>query len=366
MVCRSAGISLYPGLRSSREDISDLIKKAADVGIRRVFTSLHIPEAEPKSVIEDCRFLCEKASEFNMEVVADISPRIFDFTNSDAKNLKPLKELGLAGIRADFGYSYEDIVSMIRNELGLKIVVNASDIDVDYMKELLNLKGIDNEISACHNFYPRRESGLSMEYVVAKSRELKKLGVEVSAFVPSQVNKRPIMAEGLPTVEDQRYFSPGRAAMELYATGAIDCVYIGDPTTSRKELEELVTARDNEYIKLRVKVAQSIGSLEREIAFSKIHYQRPGVSFSCVFRSAAGNLSAGKKKELKPNNNIKRLEGSVTIDNICYERYAGELQITKKDLKADKRVNVIGYVIAEDLPLLDYIEKIGKYKLVEI
>ncbi|MGG3924217.1 DUF871 domain-containing protein, partial [Geobacillus thermodenitrificans] len=50
-----------------------------------------------------------------------------------------------------------------------------------------------------------------------------------------------------------------------------------------------------------------------------------------------------------------RRTGSITIDNERYGRYAGELQITLVDLPADDRVNVIGQVIEEDMPLLRYI-----------
>ena len=38
------GISLYPGLDNTPDENLALLERAAQAGIRRVFTSLHIPE----------------------------------------------------------------------------------------------------------------------------------------------------------------------------------------------------------------------------------------------------------------------------------------------------------------------------------
>ncbi len=51
----------------------------------------------------------------------------------------------------------------------------------------------------------------------------------------------------------------------------------------------------------------------------------------------------------------KRSKGIITSDNEQYLRYEGELEIAKKDLPEDKRVNIVGKVADFDLPLLDII-----------
>ena len=43
------GISLYPGLDNSAEENLQLLEKAAELGIKCVFTSLHIPETDVKT-----------------------------------------------------------------------------------------------------------------------------------------------------------------------------------------------------------------------------------------------------------------------------------------------------------------------------
>lgn len=44
------------------------------------------------------------------------------------------------------------------------------------------------------------------------------------------------------------------------------------------------------------------------------------------------------------------------MDNDAYGRYRGEIQICRRDLEADHRVNVIGRVIVEDIPLLSLLK----------
>jgi hypothetical protein len=51
-----------------------------------------------------------------------------------------------------------------------------------------------------------------------------------------------------------------------------------------------------------------------------------------------------------------RQVGSITIDNERYGRYQGELQIVKRELAYNPAVNIVGQVIDEDLPLIQYLK----------
>ena len=70
------------------------------------------------------------------------------------------------------------------------------------------------------------------------------------------------------------------------------------------------------------------------------------------------------RREVQAENCVSRNKGSIAIDNIAYGRYSGELQICKRNLTADERVNVIGRVSDDGLHLLDYIGDNQKFKLV--
>lgn len=58
------------------------------------------------------------------------------------------------------------------------------------------------------------------------------------------------------------------------------------------------------------------------------------------------------KENIQPQNTIERKKGSITMDNLNYGRYMGEIQITKVDLPSDQRVNVIGSIREDNLDLL--------------
>ena len=71
------------------------------------------------------------------------------------------------------------------------------------------------------------------------------------------------------------------------------------------------------------------------------------------------------KEKVKPTNTIERKVGTITIDNEKYLRYNGEIQIALQDLKADERVNVLGKVVDEEIPLLKYIVNDVKFRFVK-
>ena len=60
----------------------------------------------------------------------------------------------------------------------------------------------------------------------------------------------------------------------------------------------------------------------------------------------------------------QRKVGSLTIDNLHYGRYSGEVMLIRSDLPADERVNVIGQVPESALLLLDLIGRGKKFTLV--
>jgi hypothetical protein len=55
----------------------------------------------------------------------------------------------------------------------------------------------------------------------------------------------------------------------------------------------------------------------------------------------------------------------VTLDNQKYLRYMGELQISKRDLPADEKVNVVAKVIDSEVDLLTCVLPGYRFELVE-
>ncbi|MCL4424295.1 MAG: MupG family TIM beta-alpha barrel fold protein [Firmicutes bacterium] len=364
MTARKTGISLYPGLYNSREEIMAALERAASFGVTEVFTSLHIPEANPGIMLADCQAMGRRAQELGLRITADVAPVSFDRLGASVDRLEPFVGLGLGGLRADYGFSLQDLVRLANNPLGLKLVLNASSIREELVKDLLQAGVKPERLEACHNFYPRRESGLAWRYFLSQSTMLKEAGIEVAAFVASRRNRRAVMYEGLPTVETHRGLTPARAAEELWATGVVDIVYVGDPLTPEDELAGLARVAGRDHLELRLRVAGELSQMEREILFTNVHTQ-PWSEFAYVIR-ARGARQTTSGPQVLPRNTVPRPRGTVTIDNVSYARFAGELQITLVDLPPDPRVNVVGHILPEDLPLLERIGPGGRFGFREI
>ena len=89
----------------------------------------------------------------------------------------------------------------------------------------------------------------------------------------------------------------------------------------------------------------------------KIYTNRPFCTDLCGTASTSHSADAFRrqnKTSYPPRNNVARSVGTVTIDNVDYGRYMGELQIDLCPLPADPRVNVVAQVCEPDLALLPY------------
>ena len=69
---------------------------------------------------------------------------------------------------------------------------------------------------------------------------------------------------------------------------------------------------------------------------------------------------------VQPDNCVERRRRCVTMDNIGYGRYSGEIQLVRADLPADEKVNVIGEVPAEYDLLLDCIKRGKTFRMVKV
>lgn len=353
----SKGISVYMGLGYSLEDNLKYIKKAREMGYKNIFTSLHIPEADYERAIYEFKSMVSMASELNMNVVADISPRTFSYLNCDMNNLEVLKNLGIYGIRVDFGFTPQEIANFTKNPYGLKIEINASTVTKGFLQEFEKCSPDFSKLQACHNYYPRLNTGISIKSFKNKNEMLKKYNIEIAAFIPSQVNKRGPIYEGLPTLEIHRFSEPVVSAKHLFALG-VDSVLFGDSIPSDEELYEVAQIPEDS-IEFRVRLLNP-SKIENDILFKDVHINRPDSAEDVVRSTDSRNYLKGRG--VISHDNLPRTLGSVTIDNDKYLRYCGELQICLGELPADDRVNVIGEIIEEEKFLLEYIDDETRFK----
>ena len=261
-----------------------------------------------------------------MNIIADISPRAFTFLGADMNNLKAIKDMGIYGVRVDFGFSPEEISNFTHNKYDLKIEINASTVTERFFNELEKHNPNYKMLQACHNYYPRLNTGISLETFNKKNEMLKKRNMKIAAFIPSLVNKRPPIFEGLPTLEKHRFIDPYVAAKELYALDMKNVIF-GDSIPSDAEIKR-VGGIDENILELRVRL-NNCSTIEKKIIFGDIHENRPDCAED-VIRSTNSRVDLHSSDIIYPHDNILRTVGSITIDNSDYLRYSGELQISRK------------------------------------
>lgn len=345
----SFGLSVYFGLDNTKEENIKLLKDAHELGFTRIFTSLHIPEANYEVLKVEVKEFFKLAKEYDMDIISDISPNTFKFLDLEDMDLKGLRDMGVKTIRIDFGYSEEDIAKMSNNEYDIKVQLNASTITEEFFNELDKYSAKYENIDALHNFYPRVGTGISEECMINKNNLLNKKGIKPCAFVQSNNRKRSPLKDGLPTLEDHRGMEVRAAANHLFALGNTS-VFIGDSLPSFNELKDL-SSLNPEVVELDIKV-----KCKDEITLrllNEIYSARTDEARDAIRASESRLILKGDI--IEPFNTVNKEYGDITIDNKDYLRYMGELQIVKTSKEKDSRTNIVASILQKDVYLLKYI-----------
>ena len=348
------GISIYPGLDNLLEENLKLIELAATCGIKRIFTSFNIPEINKENFKRELDIILNIAKNNDMEIISDVSPKTRELLDIDVNDLKGVKNLGISTIRLDDGYNAEEIAKLSRNTENIGLQLNASAITQNFLNDLEKHNTNFNAIEALHNFYPRINTGLSEEFFANKNNLLKSYDIKVGAFISSEGKKRGPIFEGICTLEAHRGINSSLAMRHLAALG-VDFIFISESLPFRYEIEELARLENNEVI-LKINMFTKNSAIKNLL--SNKFTARPDESRD-VIRAKESRLLA--KGNIDPENAVDRPLGSITVDNALYKRYMGELQITKRDLPKDERVNVIAEIAKDELFMLKYVTPEKKF-----
>lgn len=314
------------------------------------FLSLHVAEEYGDSFPSRMLDLCRRLHSLGCPVTADVggdTEREFGMPLPDI-----VREYHLSSLRLDEGFTMEQTLSLAKE---VPVVLNASSLREAEIRSILQSGA---KVRAMHNFYPRRETGLDREYLKKTTDHLHACGIEVEAFVPGDTVLRGPLLEGLPTLEEHRHLPPSAGCVDLLENFGIDRVYVGDPGISEKEEE-------------RIRAYLEEGVLGIPCALDKGYEDLYGTVFTCRSDSPAWLVRAQESRQwskehhpqVAPGRTGKRARGCVTMDNAKYLRYQGEVQLIRRDLEADERVNVIGRLQAGYERLADLVERGGKFRL---
>lgn len=348
------GFSVFLG-SDLTDDTKEYISYMSSNGFSGIFTSMHIPEDDSSKYSERISSLGSLAREENLNLMVDISTKALSALGLDlAKNLEEIKEIGITGLRMDYGISMETIAMVSRE---LKVGLNASTLsDSDIIKLKQNNAKFSN-MEFWHNYYPRLETGLDKSDFIEKNIWLKELGGKIVAFVPGDKKLRGPLFNGLPSLESHRFRHPLSASIELLNDCLVDEVYIGDERVHENTIEQFKLYKENQIIGLRADFfTEEYGELLEGTHTNRMDNARD------VVRSQEARFK--EIPHIKQFNTVERTVGTITLDNYLYGRYSGELQIVKNNLVADAKVNVMGKIRDNDLDLIKQISSGQKYQFI--
>ncbi|CAI3598873.1 Conserved hypothetical protein, DUF871 [Clostridium neonatale] len=344
------GISIYLGTGYEKNKI--IIEKAVKNNAKYAFTSLHIPEENLENYEAEVKKLLNLCNTNKINLIVDVGPRTLKKLGFN--NFKQLKETSITHLRLDYGFTYEEIIELSKD---FNIVFNASTLLDKDINELKKLNADFSKFYACHNFYPKPLTGLSLKKVAKINERLKNLGITTMAFVSGDKELRGPLHMGLPTVEEHRTGDVLFNMLQLIKDAETDICLIGDIDSTDETYTKLKELSEG-YISLNTKIYEKYSFVK-----NMIHHERPDSS-EYVIRSQESREFSSQEKVF-PSDNIKeRRKGSISIGNSEYLRYSGELEIARKDLYIEPKVNIIGCVIHSDIKYLDYITDGMGFKLI--
>ncbi len=366
----NSSIAIYPSVQWRQQTVlwSDYLEKAGKYGFREVFSSIHLPELALKDQVEMLEELARTANHLGMELTVDIGGGEIGQLLADSQMCARVRCAGIGLLRLDYGFCTEQ-AGALYNRLGIKgFVVNASIYDREEAEAVKkNLTAIDSrlELRACHNFYPRPETGLDREFFNEQNRIFAELGLITYACIPGKSYPRPPLGLGLPTLEQHRGMNLEQVCVDLVCSPGIGGVMAADEFFNETELACVARAVNREALTLQIRLETGVGQVERELILGTSHHIRYD-SNRQVLRSRTSREMSRIGAKVAPGLTGERRRGMVTVDNERYGRYSSEVQILLADLEADSRVNCCGQISEEDMWKLDFYRQGFDYQFQEI
>lgn len=316
-----------------------------------VFLSLHISEEFDGTYCQRAKEVCHTLADHGFRIIADVSVKtVQQFGCKDLTELAGV--LRLWALRIDYGFSPDEIGEMAKK---MPIVLNASTTSPE---DAVHIREQAKEVFALHNFYPRPETGLDEDLMKYTTDSLRSAGLKVLAFIPGDTQLRGPVFEGLPTLEAHRSCLTSAAFVDLSLRFGIEEIFLADPGLSEKEQQRIALFCETGAIPIPAQLDETYAHLYGQVFTCRVD------SPKWMIRFQESRVYSCKGESVEPGNCIPRERGTITIDNVNYGRYTGEIMMIRSPLKADPRVNVIGTVPEEAWLLMDNVRNGSKFMLV--
>lgn len=355
-VCR-LGISLYPEF-ASQEDNFAYLHRAAEHGFDVLFLALLGAKGTYEEVVERYLPYTRLAHELGFEIFCDVNPMVLKRLGVGISmfqggiDLTFFKELGIDAMRLDLGMSDLEEAALAKNADGIKICINGAAV-TDHVGALLSCGAPREALVGCHNYYPHRYTGVSLDYFMRGTEHWAKRGMRLQAFVSSNAPEAfgpwPV-TEGLPTLEMHRDLPIEVQLKHFVMMGCVSDVLIGNCFATDDELAAMERANSD-----RVRfTTRLVDDLPEDMA------RRLGMNLSVRGDCTSGYMirtleSRMDPAPVEPFNTVDIERGDVIIDNRLYGQYAGEVQIALAPMKNSGKTNVVGHIDDCEHVLLDYL-----------
>lgn len=355
-VCR-LGISLYPEF-ASQEDNFAYLRRAAEHGFDVLFLALLGAKGTYEEVVERYLPYTRLAHELGFEIFCDVNPMVLKRLGVGISmfqggiDLTFFKELGIDAMRLDLGMSDLEEAALAKNADGIKICINGAAV-TDHVGALLSCGAAREALVGCHNYYPHRYTGVSLDYFMRGTEHWAKRGMRLQAFVSSNAPEAfgpwPV-TEGLPTLEMHRDLPIEVQLKHFVMMGCVSDVLIGNCFATDEELAAMERANSD-----RVRfTTRLVDGLPQDMA------RRLGMNLSVRGDCTSGYMirtleSRMDPAPVEPFNTVDIERGDVIIDNRLYGQYAGEVQIALAPMKNSGKTNVVGHIDDCEHVLLDYL-----------
>lgn len=270
MTMRNLGLSIYPD-HSNYDDNVQYLELGHKYGFKRIFMSMLEVQGSVEETKEKYKKIISMGNRLGYQTFLDVSPRIFKDLKIDYHDLSFFHDIGATGLRLDQAFDGATEALMSYNPYNLIIELNMSN-NVDYLNNIISYQANTPYIYGCHNFYPQKGTALPYDFFVECSKRFKKFNIHTAAFVTSQVGKMGPwnVTDGLPTLEEDRYLPIQVQAKQLWATGLIDDVIIGNAYASEEELKSLSEVNPYQLV-LHVNYVPKINDIEKTIVEKPQH-----------------------------------------------------------------------------------------------
>ncbi len=342
------------GISAYLQDLDvEYLKKAAEIGVRFVFTSLHIPEENLEDSEEKLDLLLKTCQENDLLLVPDISPVTFEKLGIKNRDMTGLKKIGIKALRLDFGFDdYQELVVLQKD---FQLFLNASIVDETFLKESV-AAGVDlSKVKLSHNFYPKIDTGLAMESFRKDNYLFTESDLKVQAFVPGDALKRFPLYQGLPTLEKHRGTEPYVCAVDLLKNGHITDIAIGDSQAKLSTLKMI-----------HIYMVDNIMTLPAFLIDEQSRWYEQVLEVRKDLPENVVRLATPRVPSIPIGKTLERKQGMITMENKLGARYSGEINLCRKDLPFSETTNSIGFIHPNFVDLLDWIDRDTRIRFVPI